>query len=583
MIINSKKIIVTVFIISCLLTVAGYLISKNGEIMQLTGFRTITPPKNIIFIIGDGMGFNTKISADYYQYGSINSQIYDNFPVKYAVSHYPAKTGGYPDALQWSTGYNPREMWSNFFYALNDYTESAASATAMATGTKTYNNSIGMDLNFQPLINLTQIAKSLNKSAGVVTSVEFSHATPAGFVAHNVTRSNYSSIAFEMLLNSKVDLIMGAGNPDYNNDGIISHNTYEYVGDSLCWMGLQAGNTVFQVNGQPDTVEDCNNDGIRDPWTLIQDKSQFQNLMNGNTPLRVLGVPKIFQTLQQSRSGDASADPYAVPFVQTVPTLAEMTKGALNVLDNNSNGFFLMVECGAIDWAAHGNQKGRLIEETAELNNTINAVIQWVSTNSSWSETMVIITADHETGMLWGPGSGKEAIFNPIINNGIHQLPGMTFYSTGHTNSLVPFFANGQGSQLFKIFADETDSVRGKFIQNSEIAQTIKCLWDADYIISGITYSGTDFVKDYTLDQNYPNPFNPSTTITFNLKKSGIVNLSVFDITGRLVKRLINNEKTNAGISSTKYDFSDLSSGVYFYTLVVNGNRTDTRKMVLVK
>lgn len=581
--ITSKKISVTSFILICILSAAGYIISKNGEGNKLSGFRTITPPKNVIFIIGDGMGFNTKIAADYFQNGSINSQQYDNFPVKYAVSSFPAKTGSYPDALVWSTGYNPREMWNNFSYALSDYTESAASATALSTGVKTYNNSIGMDLNFQPLVNLTQVAKSLNKSAGVVTSVEFSHATPAGFVAHNVTRNNYSVIAFEMLLNSKVDVIMGAGNPDYDNDGLLSHNSYEFVGDSLCWIGLQAGNSVFYVNGNPDTVEDCNNDGIRDPWTLIQDKIQFQTLMNGNTPLRVLGVPKIFQTLQQSRSGDASADPFVVPFNQTVPALSEMTKGALNVLDNNSNGFFLMVECGAIDWAAHGNQKGRLIEETIELNNTVNAVIEWVNTHSNWNETLVIITADHETGMLWGPGSGRSAVFNPIVNNGINQVPGMSFYSTGHTNSLVPFYANGQGSQLFNIFADETDSVRGRFIQNSEIAQTIKCLWDAAYVISGVNLTGTETAKEFTLDQNYPNPFNPSTTISFNLKKKASVSLKIFDITGRLVKNLINNELTEAGIKSIKYNASGLSSGVYFYTLDADGKRIDAKKMVFIK
>jgi len=578
-----RKSVYILFVVIIVLVSSNFLTSKNDEQKSGYSFKTIAPPKNIIFLISDGMGFNTMVATDYYQKGNTNSQQYQSFPVKYAMSHYPVMTGGYPGALQWNTGYNPKAMWSNFNYALTDFTESAAAGTALATGFKTYNNSVGKDINFQNLVNLTQIAKGMNKSTGVISTVELSHATPASFVAHNLTRNNYSQIAFEMLLGSRLNVIMGCGSPDYNNSGGTGHNTYKYVGDSLAWLGLQAGNSVFWVNGVADTVEDCNGDGIRDPWTMMQDRSQFQSLMTGNTPLRVLGIPKVFETTQQSRSGDVNANPYVVPLTTTVPTLVEMTKGALNVLDNNPNGFFIMIEGGAIDWAAHANQKGRLIEEQIDFNNSVDAVIQWVNTNSNWDETMVIVTADHETGYLWGPGSGAPATFNPIVNNGQNNLPGMSYYSPEHTNSLVPFFAKGGGSQIFNLFADEADSLKGKFIQNSEIAQGIKCLWDVNYTVINVPYLGIEVPKEYTLDQNYPNPFNPSTTISFNLKKTANVSLQIFDITGRLVKTLINNEKTVEGVKSIKYNASALSSGVYFYALDVDSKRIDTKKMVLVK
>lgn len=453
--------------------------NKTDKISLITQIKI---PKNIILMIIDGGGFNHLLATNYFQNGIDYSQQYESFPVKYALATYPAKTGSYPNSLQINAGYNPRNMWSNFNYAMNDFTESASASTAFATGVKTYNNSIGMDINYQPLVNIVQIAKSKNKSAGVVTSVQFSHATPAAFVAHNLSRQNYSEIAFEMLLDSKCDVIMGAGNPDFDDNGEPSHETYKYVGDSLTWLGLHAGNTMFYVNGVPDTVEDVNGDGIRDPWHLIQDRNQFQNLITGETPLRVLGVPKIHSTLQQKRSGDSYADPFAVPLLTSVPTLAEMTKGALNVLDNNQNGFLLIIEGGAVDWASHSNQKGRMIEEHIDFNNAVNTVIEWVNLNSNWNETMVIITADHECGFLWGPNSGVPSIFNPIINNGQGNLPGMTYYSEDHTNSLVPFFAKGTGSQLFSIFADEFDPVRGIYIQNSEIGTVIKILWGSDNI-----------------------------------------------------------------------------------------------------
>jgi alkaline phosphatase len=77
--------------------------------------------------------------------------------------------------------------------------------------------------------------------------------------------------------------------------------------------------------------------------------------MSGPHPTRVIGVPRVWETLQQARSGDAFAAPYAVPFIQSVPTLVEMTNAALNVLDDDPDGFFLMVEGGAVDWAAHSN------------------------------------------------------------------------------------------------------------------------------------------------------------------------------------------------------------------------------------
>ena len=94
-----------------------------------------------------------------------------------------------------------------------------------------------------------------------------------------------------------------------------------------------------------------------------------------------------------------------MPLNTTVPGLATMTEGALNVLDNDEQGFFLMVEGGAIDWAAHANQTGRTIEEEIDFNKAVDAVIYWVQRNSNWSETVLIVTGDHETGTLYGPGS----------------------------------------------------------------------------------------------------------------------------------------------------------------------------------
>ena len=149
-----------------------------------------------------------------------------------------------------------------------------------------------------------------------------------------------------------------------------------------------------------------------------------------------------------------------------------MTGGALNVLDNNSKGFFVMIEGGATDWDSHESQKGRLIDEMTGFFDAVNTVVSWVEKNSNWNETMLIITGDHETGLLWG-----EKPFIPLTDRGKGDLPVMNFFSDNHSNSLVPFYAKGAGIELYQNFADERDSVRGPFIQNSEISQLIRFLW----------------------------------------------------------------------------------------------------------
>jgi alkaline phosphatase len=195
-----------------------------------------------------------------------------------------------------------------------------------------------------------------------------------------------------MVYDSAADVIMGAGHPWYDADGqslpISSPNTFNYVGGQATWEDLVAGNAGGDADG----------DGVNDPWTLIQTRAEFQSLMSGPTPKRVLGTAQVYQTLQSNRSGDGYADPFVVPLIDSVPTLEEMTKAALNILDDDPDGLFLMIEGGAVDWASHANQSGRMIEEHIDFDNSVQAVVDWVQKNSNWGETLLIVTSDHETG-----------------------------------------------------------------------------------------------------------------------------------------------------------------------------------------
>jgi alkaline phosphatase len=389
-------------------------------------------PKNVIVMISDGRGYNHMLAANYYLEGKASNQIYTHFPVKYAMSTYPI----YCD-------YDPSLAWSDFEYVKSCFTDSAAAATAMATGYKTYDEAIGVDVDGNPVKNVLEAAEEKGKSTGVITTVPISHATPAGFVAHNVFRDDYGGIAREMIDLSAAEVIMGAGHPWYDNSGaFMATPDYTYVSDAATWNALVAGTAGNDADG----------DGDFDPWSLIQTRNEFQALMQGPTPGRVIGIAQVNMTLQLLRSGDTLSDPYVVPITQSVPTLAEMTKAALNILDDDPDGLFLMIEGGAIDWASHLNLSGRMIEEHIDYDLAVEAVVDWVQTNSSWGETLLIVTSDHECGYLLGPGSDPS--WEPVINSGAGNLPGMEWYRTNHTNSLVPFFAKGDAARLFRFMPD---------------------------------------------------------------------------------------------------------------------------------
>lgn len=435
-------------------------------------------PKNIILFISDGCGFNHVKATGYYQYGEKGRQPYETFSVTAAMSTY-AQNGDY----------KTKKAWRNFKYLINKYTDSAASATAMATGHKTYNGAIGVDKNTNNLKNVIQYAEENRKSTGVISSVYFSHATPAGFVAHNTDRNNYKEIAREMLMDSKIEVLMGCGHPFYNDNGdkVSGEDQefdyqnqsgeakkidveYKYVGGEKVWRNLVNGNIG----------NDSDYDGKIENWKLIQERHEFQEYALGETPERLLGIPQVRSTLQYAREGKEDK-PFQVPFSKNIPSLSEMTLAGLNVLDNNHKGFFLMVEAGAVDWASHGNNSARMIEEQIDLNNAVENAINWINDNSNWEETLIIVTADHECGYLNGPGSGGtrkngepiDSVWKPIENRGKGKMPGMQWYHGSHSNSLVPFYAEGAGAELFIEKADENDLRYGIYLDNTELAQVL--------------------------------------------------------------------------------------------------------------
>lgn len=420
-------------------------------------------PRNVIILIGDGMGYNHVTAVDLWQSGTAGSRSFESFPVKLGMRTSPH--GAAP--------YDPIKTWAEEDFVRHGATDSAASATAMACGAKTTNGAIGLDPDGRPLVNVMQAADAKGKATGVVTSVQFSHATPAGFVAHNPSRNNYAEIAEEMILRSHCSAIMGGGHPDYDGNGQPTEkHQYKYVGGEDVWDRVQHGQT--------------GGDGLA-PWALVETRAQFQALANGPTPPRVLGVAPTGGTLQQGRSqpkDQVDLVPFGIPLTESEPTLAELTSAALNVLDDDPDGLCLMVEGGAIDWAGHGNDLVRVIEEGDDFGQAIDAVIAWVEAHSNWDETLVIVTADHETGYLTGPSfSNSAGEFQaasapwPLVGNGPGKLPGAEFHYKSHTNNLVPFYAKGCGANYFRTKIIGSDPHRGQYLDNISLGGSVKEMW----------------------------------------------------------------------------------------------------------
>jgi len=483
----------------------------------LPGAEVEIPTKNVILLIGDGAGYNTLLATAMYlgkfdRDTGKSSLVFDQPEwVKLACATYPlslssrAQNTGQQDP---ELIYDPAKAWDpqrGYEWLLKTAADSAAAGTAMATGKLTYNNAINWSDFDRPLgPTLVEIAKKKGKSTGVVTSVQWSHATPATLGGAKVAkRDDYETIARQMLSAGILDVIMGAGHPAFDNNGrprSPDQYQYKYVGGEEIWKALEA------ARSRPE--------GTYLGFRPVVTKEEFAALCSGPTPAKVVGTAAVAETLQASRSdskrrstasapvpdkkviegsspaasspaqqvlgqqtGKAGSDeleqePFTQPLVETVPDLPTMVAGALNILDDNPQGFFLMVEGGAIDWANHANRADRMIEETVHFLSAIETVIRWVEKCGSWEETLVIVVADHETGLIWGPEADKIP-FQPIVDHGPGKMPGFRYLSTKHSNSLVPLFARGVGADRFHAWVQGQDPVRGSYVHLTSIFHVI--------------------------------------------------------------------------------------------------------------
>ncbi|MBP5622280.1 MAG: alkaline phosphatase, partial [Thermoguttaceae bacterium] len=238
----------------------------------------------------------------------------------------------------------------------------------MNSGFKTTNGRLNISMTGERIENFADQNYKAGRSVGVVTSTQISHATPAGASAHNDNRGNYEQISQEQINDLPLTVLMGSGHPAYSSGRKRDKNPdeldYKFVGGREVWEKVSA------------------NEGYKG-WTFIDDRADFAALAantpdkKADLPKKVLGVARTTADMQPI-DGDAD-DPesmiekYGKETVAALPSLTEMTVGALNVLSQNDKGFYLMVEGANIDHANHGNNAANSVLEHAGFSKAIDA------------------------------------------------------------------------------------------------------------------------------------------------------------------------------------------------------------------
>ena len=313
-------------------------------------------PKNIILLIGDGTGLN-QITLSRMAISGVNSRLYiDQLPYSgISLTH----------------------------SADNIITDSAAAATAWATGTKTKNKFISVTPNEKLLTSLTEALFEKGFLSGIVATSSITHATPAAFYAHVNNRYKEKKIASQ-LQNSNINIAFGGG---------------------LNFFDLSATN---------------------DQIKYIYDLDELKNINTSSK--RIIGL---FDNDGIRRSPDR-------------PSQQLMTKKALDILAKRTaecSGFFLMTEGSQIDWASHDNDASRMIAEFRDFDLSIKYAVEFINTRD---DTLLIVTADHETGGL------------QILKED-NDLVHIQWGTGSHTGVPVGVFSYGPGAELFTGTMDNTE------------------------------------------------------------------------------------------------------------------------------
>lgn len=326
--------------------------------------------KYVFYFIGDGMGLNQVNVTEMYLAEQDGGRI-GTSPLCFASFPY----AGYATS----------------FSATNSITDSSAAGTALATGVKTYNGAIGVNPDKEPVESVAVKAKRSGKRVGITTSVSIDHATPSAFYAHQESRSWYYEIALD-LPKAGFDFYGGSGflKPERTHD--------KQQAPSIYPIFAEAGYTVAR--------------GVEEYQAKRADAG------------------KMILMQRDGEHVDASCLPYAIDRKEGDLTLKQITESAIDFLmkDGGKKGFFLMVEGGKIDWSCHGNDAATTVREVMDMDEAVKVAYAFYKKHPK--ETLIVVTADHETGGL-GLGTSKYELH---LANLAHQQESADALSHSITN-----------------------------------------------------------------------------------------------------------------------------------------------------
>jgi alkaline phosphatase len=267
----------------------------------------------------------------------------------------------------------------------DDYiTDSAAGATAYSIGEKTYNGAIGLGADSMPEMTIVELAEKNGLATGLISTCSVTHATPASFFAHQKDREMHEGIATDFY-GKGIDFMAGTGKPYFDMTKLKDQYHYQVV----------TGKGPFTFDAMSQHIW-FYNDSIHPPKAL-----------------------------------------------ERGPWLLDATNAGISYLSHHKKGFFLMVEGSQIDWGGHNNDLAYMASELVDFDHVVKAVLDFAKKDGN---TLVIVTADHETGGLsLDAGSLAKKQVTPH------------FSSTHHTGIMVPIFAYGPGAELFQGTMENTD------------------------------------------------------------------------------------------------------------------------------
>ena len=319
-----------------------------------------SPVKNVILMIGDGMGPGQMGLLEEYARKAPNSIYHGrDTALKTLIDN----------GVLGMSLHSPAEAL---------VVDSACSASHLASGIDAPSEAIGLDIHGNPVETVLEIAKKQGKATGLVSDTRLTHATPAAFAAHQPHRSLESKIAEDMLAN-RVDVMLSGGlrywiPKSVNDHGALYKQLVQQTGGDI--------KIKSKRKDQKNLLTEAENAG----YSVVHNRKALAN-SEGDKLLGLFAYSGMQDGITYSNTKNSSD--------RSMPSLKEMTVKALDVLAHDPQGFFLMVEGGQIDWAGHNNDAGTMLHEMLKFDETVQYVYDWVKERN---DTLLVVTADHETG-----------------------------------------------------------------------------------------------------------------------------------------------------------------------------------------